>query len=50
MEDFPTKKVLSDLQKEKKYRQYDKKVAWIKDQNALDMEEERENEEKYRMP
>jgi hypothetical protein len=49
MEDFPTKKVLDDLQKERKTRQLEKKHKWLQSQNPFDIEEEKDNSIKYRL-
>ena len=49
MEDYPTKKVLDDLQKERKHRQLEKKQKWIQTQNPFDIEEEKDNSIKYKL-
>ena len=49
LEDYPTKKVLDDLQKERKHRQLDKKQKWIQTQNPFDIEEEKDNSIKYKL-
>ena len=49
LEDYPTKKILADLQREKKHSQYDKKIKYLKNQNPFDMEEEKDHAIKYRL-